>query len=152
MAHEAERLRAPRRGPADRHRRGLDGKAGPGAGDLAETAAFEQDHTVTGENASDTVRTMDQLTSARLLHARGWHREELRLLEESRESAQRTGRTGDLIEILTLQALARWARNDKEQAVSTLTQAFAMGEPEATYAPSWTRDPSWVTSRQREAR
>jgi len=76
------------------------------------------------------VRTMDQLTSARLLHARGWYREELRLLEESRESAETTGRTGDLIEILTLQALARWARNDKEQAVSTLTQALAMGEPE----------------------
>jgi LuxR family transcriptional regulator, maltose regulon positive regulatory protein len=105
-------------------------RLGQARGDLAETAAFEQEHAVTGGNASDAVRTMNQLASARLLHARGWYREELRLLEESRESAQKTGRTGDLIEILTLQALARWARNDKEQAVSTLTQAFAMGEPE----------------------
>jgi LuxR family transcriptional regulator, maltose regulon positive regulatory protein len=105
-------------------------RLGLARGDPAETAAFEQEHAVTGENASDAVRTMDQLTSARLLHARGWYRKELRLLEESRESAETTGRTGDLIEILTLQALARWARNDKEQAVSTLTQAFAMGEPE----------------------
>ena len=105
-------------------------RLGQARGDLAETAPFEQEHVVTGENASDAVRTMDQLTLARLLHARGRYREELRLLEESRESAETTGRTGDLIEILTLQALARWARNDKEQAVSTLTQALAMGEPE----------------------
>jgi LuxR family maltose regulon positive regulatory protein len=40
------------------------------------------------------------------------------------------GRTDDLVGILTLQALARWAKNDKEQAVSILTQALAMAEPE----------------------
>jgi LuxR family maltose regulon positive regulatory protein len=40
------------------------------------------------------------------------------------------GRTDDLIEILTLQALARWAKNEKEQAVSTLTEALALAEPE----------------------
>jgi LuxR family transcriptional regulator, maltose regulon positive regulatory protein len=54
----------------------------------------------------------------------------LRLLEELRESAETAGRTVDLIEILTLQALACWAKKDKEQAVSTLTQALAMAEPE----------------------
>ncbi|MCD6053466.1 MAG: ATP-dependent transcriptional regulator [Rubrobacteraceae bacterium] len=131
MTHEAERVA--RASDADLQIAIVEAwmaRLGQARGDLAETAAFEQEHAVTGGNASDAVRTMNQLASARLLHARGWYREELRLLEESRESAQKTGRTGDLIEILTLQALARWARNDKEQAVSTLTQAFAMGEPE----------------------
>jgi LuxR family maltose regulon positive regulatory protein len=131
MTHEAERVA--RASDADLQIAIVEAwmaRLGQARGDLAETAAFEQEHAVTGGNASDAVRTMNQLASARLLHARCWYREELRLLEESRESAQKTGRTGDLIEILTLQALARWARNDKEQAVSTLTQAFAMGEPE----------------------
>jgi LuxR family maltose regulon positive regulatory protein len=99
-------------------------------GDLAETAASEQERAANADNASDAVRTMGRLTSARLLHARGRYREELRLLEESRESAETAGRTDDLIEILTLQALAHWAMNEKERAVSTLTQALAMGEPE----------------------
>jgi LuxR family maltose regulon positive regulatory protein len=40
------------------------------------------------------------------------------------------GRTGDLIEILSLQTLALWASNEKEQAVGTLTQALEMAEPE----------------------
>jgi ATP/maltotriose-dependent transcriptional regulator MalT len=105
-------------------------RLGLARGDLAETAASEQEHAANADNASDAVRTMDRLTSARLLNARGQHREELRLLEESRESAETAGHTDDLIEILTLQALARWAKNDKEKAVSTLTQALAMAEPE----------------------
>jgi LuxR family transcriptional regulator, maltose regulon positive regulatory protein len=131
MAHEAERVA--RSSDADLQIAIVGAwmaRLGQARGDIAETAGLEQAHAVTGENASDAVRTMDQLTSARLLHARGRYREELRLLEQSRESAETTGRTGDLIEILTLQALARWARNHKEQAVSTLTQALAMGEPE----------------------
>jgi LuxR family maltose regulon positive regulatory protein len=99
-------------------------------GDLAEVAAFEQERAAIADNASGALRTVDRLTSARLLHARGRHREELRLLEESRESAEMAGRTDDLVGILTLQALARWAKNDKEQAVSILTQALAMAEPE----------------------
>jgi LuxR family transcriptional regulator, maltose regulon positive regulatory protein len=99
-------------------------------GDLAEVASFEQQRAAITDNASRALRTVDRLTSARLLHARGRYREELRLLEESRESAEMAGRTDDLVGILTLQALARWAKNDKEQAVSILTQALAMAEPE----------------------
>jgi LuxR family transcriptional regulator, maltose regulon positive regulatory protein len=99
-------------------------------GNVAELAAFEQERATIADNASGALRTVDRLTSARLLHARGRHREELRLLEESRESAEMAGRTDDLVGILTLQALARWAKNDKEQAVSILTQALAMAEPE----------------------
>ncbi len=53
-------------------------------GDLAEVAAFEQERAAIADNASGALRTVVRLTSARLLHARGRHREELRLLEESR--------------------------------------------------------------------
>jgi LuxR family maltose regulon positive regulatory protein len=37
---------------------------------------------------------------------------------------------GGLIEILALQALVLWAKNYKEQAVSTLIRAVALAEPE----------------------
>jgi ATP/maltotriose-dependent transcriptional regulator MalT len=73
---------------------------------------------------------VDKLTSARLLLAQGRPDEALGLLEELREAAEEAGRTDDLIEILALQALALWAKNNKERAVGTLTQALALAEPE----------------------
>jgi LuxR family transcriptional regulator, maltose regulon positive regulatory protein len=76
------------------------------------------------------VRETAQIARARLTVARGEHDEALRLLEELRQSAEAAGRTGKLIEILTLQALALWEKNKKEQAVGTLTRALALAEPE----------------------
>jgi LuxR family maltose regulon positive regulatory protein len=73
---------------------------------------------------------VDRLTSARLLHAQGRHREALTLLQELGETAETAGRTGDLIEILALQALALWAGQEKERAVRILAGALALAEPE----------------------
>jgi len=47
-----------------------------------------------------------------------------------RGPAEVAGRTGKLIEILTLQALALWEINKREHAVGTLTRALALAEPE----------------------
>jgi LuxR family maltose regulon positive regulatory protein len=76
------------------------------------------------------VRETEQIARARLIVSRGEHDEALRLLEEMRQSAEAAGRTGKLIEILTLEALALWERNKREQAVGTLTRALALAEPE----------------------
>jgi LuxR family maltose regulon positive regulatory protein len=81
-------------------------------GDLAEAVAFEQERAANAENAADAARVVDRLTSARLLHAQGRHREALPLLEEQGETAEAAGRTGDLIEILALKALALRATNE----------------------------------------
>jgi LuxR family transcriptional regulator, maltose regulon positive regulatory protein len=99
-------------------------------GDLAEAAALEGERTANAENAADAARVVDRLTSARVLHARGRDDEALGLLEELRGFAETSGITGGLIEILALQALVLWAKNEKERAVSTLTLALALAEPE----------------------
>jgi len=76
------------------------------------------------------VRETEQIARARLTVARGEHEEALRLLEELRQSAEAAGRTGKLIEILTLEALALWERSRRERALGTLTRALALGESE----------------------
>jgi LuxR family maltose regulon positive regulatory protein len=53
-----------------------------------------------------------------------------RLLQQLREAAQVAGRGGSEIEILTLQAMALRERGEEERAVSTLTQALTLAEPE----------------------
>jgi LuxR family maltose regulon positive regulatory protein len=80
--------------------------------------------------AADAARAVDRLTSARLLLAQQRHREALPLLDELGETAEASGRTGGLIEVLALQGLALWAGGKKERAVSTLAGALALAEPE----------------------
>ena len=98
-------------------------------GDLAEALAFERARAAVADRATDAARAVDRLTSARLLLAQGRYHEALRLLEKPQQAAETAGRTGDLIEVLALRALALWAGIERELAVSTLARALAMAEP-----------------------
>ena len=99
-------------------------------GDL--TAAVLELERIAGTSAVSVsmVRETGQITRARLTMVRGEHDEALRLLEGLREAAEASDRKGNLLEILVLQALALWATNEKERAVTTLTRAFVLAEPE----------------------
>jgi LuxR family transcriptional regulator, maltose regulon positive regulatory protein len=99
-------------------------------GALTEAMALEQERAANVDNAADAARVVDRLISARLLHAQGRQREALPLLEELGATAETAGQTGELIEILALQALTLWAAGKKERAVSTLAGALALAEPE----------------------
>src|SRR5215216_236956 len=71
-----------------------------------------------------------EVQRARLLLAQGKVDQALRLLRWHLEEAQVQRRRGSEIEILMLQALALWEGDAKERAVSTLTQALTLAEPE----------------------
>jgi LuxR family maltose regulon positive regulatory protein len=100
-------------------------------GDLGGAAPSGQERAADGAagNAS-AARYAHLLTSARLLLAEGRHREALGLLEEPRVETEASGRTGDLIDVLTLQALALWEGSNRERAVHTLADAMVLAEPE----------------------
>ena len=104
-------------------------------GNLAAAQAAVQERGIITEDLKEcstevSTRIVDRLTSVRLFHARGQYDEALRLLEAPQQVAEEGGRTGNLLEILTLRALALWARNEKELAVRTLARALPLAEPE----------------------
>jgi LuxR family maltose regulon positive regulatory protein len=96
-------------------------------GEFVKASAFEREY---AGNAAGAAWMVDQIASASLLHVRGRHEEALRLPDELQEAAQTAGRTGGMIEILVLRALALWATNKKERVVNILAGALALAEPE----------------------
>jgi LuxR family maltose regulon positive regulatory protein len=78
----------------------------------------------------DELRQVERLTQARLWIALGRTEEALALLARLRQSAADKVRTGCLLEILTVQALAYQAQNNFVEAVTTLEKALALARPE----------------------
>src|SRR5215216_1222052 len=82
------------------------------------------------EDEPSYLREREHFVLARVLLAQGKVDQALRLLRWHLEEAQAQRRRGSEIEILKLQALALWEKDAKERAVSTLTQALILAEPE----------------------
>ena len=76
------------------------------------------------------LREREHLVLARVLLAQDKPDQTLRLLERHFEEAQAAGRGGSEIEILALQALALREKGERERAVSIVTQALTLAEPE----------------------
>ena len=102
-----------------------------------EADSWVREQGLSPEDELSYLREFEHLTLARVLIARyrnerdeGSIRAALRLLERLRQAAEEGGRSGSVIEILLLQALARHAQGDTPTAITVLERALALAEPE----------------------
>ncbi|MFH5823390.1 helix-turn-helix transcriptional regulator [Georgenia sp. AZ-5] len=106
-------------------------------GRVGEALAWARDRGLSVEDDPSYLREFEHITLARVLLARsaaeGEERslhEAARLLERLLRAAEDGGRTGSVIEILVVQALAHRARGDVPAALASLRRATALAEPE----------------------
>lgn len=87
-----------------------------------------------GLRADGSIDSLDDefeyLVWVRLLIAQNEPEQALQLLARLQQAPEDGGRTGRVIEILTLQALAQRALDDTEQALTALERALSLAEPE----------------------
>ncbi len=104
---------------------------------ISEATAWAREQALSPDDELSYLREFDHLTLARVLIARyrndrdeGSIREALRLLDRLLQAAEEGGRTGSVIEILLLQALARHTQGDLASAIAALDRALTLAEPE----------------------
>ncbi|MBA2288887.1 MAG: helix-turn-helix transcriptional regulator, partial [Chloroflexia bacterium] len=106
-------------------------------GRLADALDWVRERGLTVDDDISYLREFEHLTLVRILVARYRHEREDRfvhdasgLLERLLDAAEEGERTGSIIEILVLLALAREAQGDISHAIQPLERALALAEPE----------------------
>ncbi len=106
-------------------------------GDLRQALGWAREHHVSPEDELSHLREFEHITLARLLvaqHADDGSGSSLddvdRLVRRLLPAAEGGGRTGSVIEILVVQALAHRARGSRREAIDDLRRAVALAEPE----------------------
>jgi LuxR family maltose regulon positive regulatory protein len=108
-------------------------------GNATAASRWALEHSLDPVDELTSAREVEQIAVARVLVASAWFRgstqgseidEALELLAQLLKAAEAAERTGSLIKILPLQALAYQAQGDLDQALSTLEQALSLAEPE----------------------
>ena len=99
-------------------------------GRLGEALAWAREHGVSAEDELSYVREFEHITLARLLLAQGRAPEALALLDRLLLAAEDGGRTGSVIEILVLQALAQQPGGQTHAALVPLERALRLAHPE----------------------
>jgi LuxR family maltose regulon positive regulatory protein len=97
-------------------------------GQVDQAARWAEAQGLTAEDEPSYLGERDHLVLARVLLARQDPVRALRLLERVDALAESQGRTGDLIEIRALRALALQAAGDHHGALRLLTEALAQAE------------------------
>jgi LuxR family maltose regulon positive regulatory protein len=137
LLHEAERLYIVSFNPNVRPMAALKTRIWVAQGKLAVALAWAQEQELSVEDDLSYLREFEHITLAMLFIAQ--HRNEreepsihqaVGLLERLLKAAEEGGRTGSLIEILVLQALAHQAQGDIPPALVPLERALALAEPE----------------------
>jgi LuxR family transcriptional regulator, maltose regulon positive regulatory protein len=99
-------------------------------GRVAEVERWTEERRLTAKDDISYPRERDYVVLARVLLARHDPERALRLLERLHAQAAAQGRTGSLIEIQALQAVARHAAGDQAAALAALAEALTLGAPE----------------------
>ena len=106
-------------------------------GRLSEAMGWARERGLSAADDLSYLREFEHMTLARLILAQGARDrsddrigEAIDLLERLLVAAEDGGRTGSVIEILVVLALARRARNDVPGALASLERAVALAEPE----------------------
>jgi LuxR family maltose regulon positive regulatory protein len=104
---------------------------------LGEALGWAREQGLSVENELSYLREFDHITLARVLLARYQSDradrsilEAMGLLERLLKEAEEGGRTGSVIEILVLQAIAYHSQGNLPAALKPLQQALALAEPE----------------------
>ena len=99
-------------------------------GDVAAAARWTMERGLSAADVPLYAQEPEYLMLARVLLAQGQPGPPLQLLQRLHAAAADQGRTGSIIEIQALRALALAAAGDENAAVSTLAQALMLGCPQ----------------------
>ena len=99
------------------------------AGDVSGAFAWARGRGIAAADPLAYVHEYEHVTLARILLADQSLEQASALLERLLEAAEAGGRTGTVIEVLVLLALARAAAHDQDQALLSLERAVGLAEP-----------------------
>jgi LuxR family maltose regulon positive regulatory protein len=106
-------------------------------GRLSDAHDWAQEHGLTVDDELHYLHEFEHITLARVLiaayqsnRAEGNVRDALSLLDRLLNAAEEEKRTGSVVEILILRALAHQARGNKPQAFASLKRALTLAKPE----------------------
>ena len=137
LLNEAERLYVGDFFPNVRPVPALRARVQIAQGELGEALGWARERGLSVEDDLSYLREFEHITLARVLlagytveRAERSIQEATRLLERLLRAAEEGQRTGSVIEILVLQALAHQARDDIPSALASLQRALMLAEPE----------------------
>jgi len=137
LLQEAERLYVSDFFPNVRPVAALKTRVWVAQGRLGEALGWAREQGLSAHDDLSYLREFEHITLARVLLAHSKSdrtdrsmREAIGLLERLLKAAEEGGRTGSVIEILVLQALAHQAQGDIPAALMPLQQALTLAEPE----------------------
>ncbi|HJZ01004.1 MAG TPA: LuxR C-terminal-related transcriptional regulator, partial [Streptosporangiaceae bacterium] len=137
LLNEAERLYTGDFFPNVRPVPALRARVWIAQGELGEALSWARERGLSVDDDLSYLREFEHITLARVLLARYQDEraeasihEAARLLERLLRAAEEGGRTGRVLEILVLQALAHQARGDIPAGLAALQRALTLAEPE----------------------
>jgi LuxR family maltose regulon positive regulatory protein len=156
---DAERLYVPDHFPNVRPLAALTARVWVAQGRLGEALGWAHERGLSAEDELSYLREFEHITFARLLLARsmqdravGSTREAVGLLERLLKAAEEGSRTGSVIQILVLSALAHRMHGDVPAALAQLKHALTLAEPEGYVRVFVDEGPSMVALLEAAAR